>query len=50
MTDLFGLFPRVLLEKWNLKFVRRIFDEDGIIKGADPVVRMLFDRWIKRVE
>ncbi|KAI1505630.1 kinase-like domain-containing protein [Biscogniauxia marginata] len=39
IVDLFGPFPKELLEKGNQDIVRRLFDEDGQIKDAPPLNR-----------
>ncbi|PLB47735.1 serine/threonine protein kinase [Aspergillus steynii IBT 23096] len=39
IVDLFGPFPRALLERGNQDLVRELFDDDGTIKDAPPMVR-----------
>jgi serine/threonine-protein kinase SRPK3 len=39
IVDLFGPFPKELLEKGNQEIVKDIFDEDGKPRGFQPLVR-----------
>lgn len=39
IVDTFGPFPRELLEKGNQELVRRIFDDEGRVKGVTEVDR-----------
>lgn len=39
IIDLFGPFPKKLLEKGNQDFVRDLFDDEGGIKDAEPLNR-----------
>lgn len=39
IIDLFGPFPKKLLEKGNQELLRDIFDDEGRIKGAEPLNR-----------
>lgn len=36
IVDLFGPFPKALLEKGNQDVVRDLFDEEGCVKDAEP--------------
>lgn len=36
IVDLFGSFPKALLEKGNQDIVRDLFDEEGRVKDAEP--------------
>ncbi|UPK95958.1 hypothetical protein LCI18_006893 [Fusarium solani-melongenae] len=39
IVDLFGPFPKALLEKGNQDIVRDLFDEEGCVKDAEPYER-----------
>lgn len=39
IVDFFGPFPQELLQKGNQKLVKDIFDDEGRVKGAQPVTR-----------
>lgn len=39
MVDFFGPFPQELLQSGNQELVREFFDDEGRVKGAEPVTR-----------
>lgn len=39
IVDFFGPFPKGLLQRGNQKLVRKFFDDEGRVKGAEPVTR-----------
>lgn len=51
IVDLFGPFPKTLLDKGDASTVSECFDEKGMIKGVEPLVRPDFssETWFPRL-